>query len=150
MQVINFEYSAKGIPQIKLGETYGTLTFSKMTSDPDKGYKYLCFRNSFDATLLIKRNGKRKMVEIPTNYSYVIDMHMKRAKTKAVSLPLKVMPSRLKEYLRKNINPLLDSEGYLSFKSIKKLQRKINGKEIEQILKTVQRKRKKRKCQPSK
>ena len=94
--------------------------------------------------------GKRKMVDIPANHSYVLSMKMERAKTKAVSLPLKAMPSRLKEYLKKNIKPFLDDQGYVSFKSIKKLQRKIEGAEIEKILKTVQRKRKKRKLHPPK
>jgi hypothetical protein len=150
MQVIKMEYSANGVPMIKLGETYGTLTFSKITSNPDKGYKYLCFRNSFDDTLLIKRNGKRRMVEIPATHSYVINMNLERAKTKAVSLPLKAMPSRLKEYLKKNIKLFLDDQGYFSFRSIRKLQRKIEGAEIEKILKTVQRKRKKRKLHPPK
>lgn len=140
---IKFEYSAKKVPLIKLG-TYGTLTFSQMTADPDKGYKYLCFRNSFDDALSIKRYGKRKIIEVPATHSYVLNMKMERAKAKAVSLPLKAMPSRLKEYLKKNIRPFLDDQGYFGYKSIKKLQRRIDGAEIENILKTVQRKRKKR------
>lgn len=148
-QIIEFKTSKSGLTFIDLDDM-GKLIFSRLTSHPEKGYKYLCFTHEYIDVIPIKNTtGKRKTINVPTNDSYTVNIKLERktksGNTKAVGLPHNTLPGRMKDYLKKNIIPLLDDDGYLSYRKIDILKRKINGRNIQTILNRVQKKRKKRK-----
>ena len=147
--IIEFDYSSSGIPIIILGDL-GTLTFSKITSHPDKGYKFLCFSHYYDDVIKIRdKNGGERSTVVPTNDSYTVNMNLERKpkthNAKASGLPHGVLPSRMKDFMKKSLKPYTDDEGYIHFNDIELIKKKIEGKEIEKILDKVQKKRKKKK-----
>lgn len=145
---IKFNYSENGIPVITIGE-FGSLIFSNLTSHPTKGYRYICYSHSYDDMIGIKNTtGRRKTVAVPTSESFVVNMYLERKKktstSKAIGLPHRALPGRMKDYLKKVMLPLIDDEGYMSYDNIEKLKRKLHGKDIQKILSKIQKKRMKR------
>lgn len=146
---IQFKYSNKGTPYIQIGYM-GKLIFSKITSHPEKGYKFMCFSHQYIDNISIKNTtGKRKIVKVPTNESYTTNMYLQResknGNKKPKGLPHNTLPGRMKDYLKKIFNSLLDEEGYLPYEKIDILKKKIHNKNIKTILSKVQKKRKSRK-----
>lgn len=146
------EFILEPTPIIKLGDL-GELAFSNITSHPTKGYKYVCFRKDSVELLVIKRGGDRKVIEHQTHNSWVVNMFLERkAKShsaKALGLPHKAMPGRMKDFIKKTFLPFITEEGYIRYEDLPKLKRKFNRKTVEGILGKVQKprpKRKKRKC----
>lgn len=147
--LIKFDYSSSGIPIITLGNL-GSFTFSKITSHPVKGFKFLCFSHSYDDAIVIKdRNGGERTTLVPTQDSYTVNMNLERKpkthNAKASGLPHGVLPSRMKDFMKKSLKPYTDDEGYIHFNDVELIKKKIEGKEIDKILDKVQKKRKKKK-----
>jgi len=143
-QKIQFKESDSGIPIIELGE-YGRLVFSRITSHPHKGYKYLCYSNNYMDAIVVKKNGDgNKVINVPTNDSYVINMMLERNARLGKGLPYGTIPQRLKDYLKKKLLKYLDDE-YFPYYCVEELKEELEGKEIESILGKVQKKRKPRK-----
>lgn len=138
---IEFKESDGGVPIIELGE-YGRLQFSKITSHPDKGYKYLCYMNNYVDTVSIKGQDRSKTLSIPTNDSYTTNMKLERNARLKKGLPYGTIPQRLKDYLKKTLRKYLN-DGYFPYFCIQELKDEIDGQEIEPILDEVQKKRKK-------
>jgi hypothetical protein len=146
--MISFKFSEKGSPVIEIGDL-GVMSFSKLTSHDRKGYRYLCFSHVYNDKVSVKSGTDRKIISIPTNDSYMCNMRLERKTktktTKAVGLPHKALPGRMKDYLKNIFEPYIDEDGYISRKNILKIQKKLNGKNINKILGKVQKPRKKRK-----
>jgi hypothetical protein len=141
---IKFEITTNGIPVIELGK-YGRLSFSKMTAHEKFGYKYIVYINKFVDTISMKNTvGERTTLNVPTNDSYVVNMHLQRNTASGIGLPHNTIPQRLKEYLKKKIESYLDNE-YFPYHQIEELKNDLDGKEIETILGKIQKTRKKRK-----
>lgn len=145
---INLRYSDAGTPYIEIGDL-GSFIFSKITSHPDKGYKYMCFNHTYDDAIQVKNGNERKTVLVHTNDSHTVNMFLERKPAtptaKAYGLPHGTLPSRMKDYFKKVLKPFIDDEGYIHFRDIKSIGKKIEGKDIEKILDKVQKKRKRRK-----
>ena len=146
---IQFKESTGGTPYIEIGDL-GKLIFSKITSHPDKGYKFMCFSHEYIDIIATKNtNGNRKTYSVPTSNSYTINMQLEResknGNKKALGLPHNTLPGRMKDYLKKVFKPLLDEEGFLPYCEIETLKKKMDGRKITTILKKVQKKRKPRK-----
>jgi hypothetical protein len=144
---IEFKYTDNKHLYIQIGK-YGRLTFSKITSHPMKGYKYMCFSHEYTDVINFKNtNKKRKTINIPSSNSYTINMYLERQSKgkKPVGLPHNTLPGRVKDYLKKKIKPLLDEKGYLHYSYIDTLKKSIDNKPIKDILDKVQKKRKSRK-----
>jgi hypothetical protein len=148
-QMIEFKFSTSGSPVIVLGDL-GSLIFSNLTYHPQKGYKYLCFSHDYDDIVHVKKGGERRFIKTKTHDTYTCNMRLERKakthSTKAVGLPHKALPGRMKDYIKKCFEPYIDDEGYISKEDlITKIKRKFHGKKVETILGKVQKKRKKRK-----
>lgn len=141
-ETIKFDFSKSGTPVIYIGNL-GMLIFSKITSHPDKGYKYMCFSHEY-VDIIKDKNGKR--IEIPCKESHTVNMHLetkpKQFNQRAIGLPHSALPGRMKDFLKKSLSPMLNEKGYLSRNKINNLKQKLHGKLINEILDTVQKKRK--------
>lgn len=147
-QMIEFVYSGSGTPVIVLGDL-GSFIFSKATAHPTKGYKYLCFAHDFKETVSIKNGNNRRYVQRKSHDTYTVNMWLERRpetlNAKAVGLPHKALPARMKDFMKKTLQPFIDDEGYIHYSDIDIIKSKIEGKEITEILGKIQKKRKIRK-----
>lgn len=144
--MITLEYSAKRVPMIDL-EDFGRISFSTLTKDPIKGYKFVCYsRNVMDNTR-IKKKVKGELVErfVSTEKrdSITLDMNLQRkiGQTAKKGFPKGTINPRLGEWLRKVFNRYT-VDGYMPYDQIEKLRRYLSRHDIEKIIAKPQRKRK--------
>ena len=132
MAKFEFNYSKNGIPYIDMGE-HGQLTFSKLTSHPIKGYKYVTFKRLGIETIKIKNSSP---IDVPIYHSYTFDLSFKRGETSGV--PRDAMPRRIVDYLIKVFDSLSEGD-YISHKNIKLLEEILVNTDIEEVLNEPQR-----------
>jgi hypothetical protein len=144
-----FKYSGKGLPYIDLGE--GQLVFSKITAHPEKGYKYLAYNHRCIDVVVFKKKkdgqAVRETFEAEQHDSHTFNMHFYKDQAKKKGIPRDTLiPTRLGDWLRKIFAGLIDDEGYMPYNKIRVLERKINNADLDEILKTkIKQKRKKKK-----
>jgi hypothetical protein len=151
---LEFKYSKHGSAYIDLGE--GQLVFSKITSHPDKGYKYIAYNHRYMDTIVVKRhktiNGKRvahrETYTVEVHDSHTFNMYFYKDAARKYGIPRDTLiPARLGDWLRRIFAGLIDDEGYMPYKKIRVLERKINNADLDEILKTkIKRKRKRKKA----
>lgn len=154
---LEFCTSPKGTPYIDLGE--GQLVFSKITADPQRGYRYMAYNHRYMDTITIKKkktvNGKSVAVrdsfeaEVHDSHTFNMWFYMDRAKKKGIPRD-SIISVRLGEWLRKTFSRLITIDGILPYSKIPELEQIINEADLETILATklkrkIKRKPKKRK-----
>ncbi len=147
-EILEFKYSTNGVPYIDFGN--GQLVLSRITSDPSKGYRYLAYNHRYIDFITLKKKTKgevsRKQIKAENHDSCCFNMHFYTDAKHKKGIPRNsVIPVRLGEWLRKKFAGLIDDEGYLPFSKVKNLQGIINRANLDKILKTkLKRKRKKK------
>jgi len=145
---LEFKYSESGLPYIDLGD--GQLVFSRITSHPDKGYRYMAYNHRYFDVVVFKKkkDGKasRETYEAETHDSHTFNMwfYMDRAKKKGIPRD-SLIPVRLGDWLRRTFSKLITIDGFMPYKKIRVLERKINNANLDEILNTKIKKKRKRK-----
>jgi hypothetical protein len=148
--MIILKYSKNKIPIIDL-ERFGNLTFSKITSHEERGYRFLCYNRIFDKQVRIKKKANGEVVEkylrSKERDSYIFDMQFERkvgqqGQTKGI--PKGTINPRLGYWLKKTFKKYITEELYFPYNKIQKLERYLAKQDIDKIISKPQRKRKKK------
>jgi hypothetical protein len=119
---LEFKYSDTGLPFIDLGE--GQLVFSRITSHPVKGYRFIAYNHRYMDVVVLKKkkDGKavRETFEAETHDSHTFNMHFYKDAE------------------------MLEGD-YMPYQKIKDLEQIINSSDLDKILKTKLKRKVKRK-----
>jgi hypothetical protein len=144
---LEFKYSDTGLPFIDLGE--GQLVFSRITSHPVKGYRFIAYNHRYMDVVVLKKkkDGKavRETFEAETHDSHTFNMHFYKDFGRKHGIPRDtVIPTRLGDWLRRTFAEMLEGD-YMPYQKIKDLEQIINSSDLDKILKTKLKRKVKRK-----
>lgn len=113
--------SSTGTPYIEL-ENGGKLIFSKITADPIRGYRFLCYNNTKTSSVTVSgKNAKRKKTySVSEDENFTVRLKdFKRDDKKG--FPKGIVDKITLSYLKKKVMDLVDDEGYLPYYRIEDL-----------------------------
>lgn len=145
--MISLEYSGKKVPFINL-EDFGRLSFSKITSHPSKGYRFICYNRSCMQKIRIKKkiNGEviEKYMKAEKRDSVTLDMNLQRkiGQSQYKGFPKGTINPRLGDWLRKVFKKYVTEDKYFPYNRIGDLKRYLARQSIDKIIAKPQRKRK--------
>ena len=141
------EYAGKNkVPCIDM-EEQGRLAFSKVTSHPTKGYRFICYNRSCIERIRIKKKVNGEVVERYTKAeqrdSVVLDMDLMRkvGQRQSKGFPKGTINPRLADWLRKVFKKYVTEDKYFPYDRIDDLKRYLARQSIEKIIAKPQRKR---------